>query len=127
MRGPARFVRSGYNKLIQPAAPNAIEIRTNRQQQARAYIAGTRVRVVDVYAMAELQGLSPDDIVDALLHLTLAQVHAALAYYFANREETVRQLREEEDLARQFRTVTGPAPLEAKLPGRESPRDPLPS
>ena len=114
---------------MQPAASNSIEIRPNRQQQAarKRYIAGTRVRVVDIYAMAELRGLSPDEIVDALPHLTLAQVHAALSYYFANREETVRQLREEEDLARQFRALTGPGPLESKLPGRETPRDPLPS
>jgi uncharacterized protein (DUF433 family) len=112
---------------MQPATSNSIEIRSNRENQSRAFIAGTRVRVLDIYAMAELQGLSPDEIVDALPHLNLAQVHAALAHYFANREEIVRQLREEEDLARRLRALTGPGPLEAKLQGGEAPRDPLPS
>jgi uncharacterized protein (DUF433 family) len=40
-----------------------IELRPNRSGQSRAYIAGTRVRVQDIYAMAELQGQSPDEIV----------------------------------------------------------------
>jgi uncharacterized protein (DUF433 family) len=100
---------------MQPAPSNSVEIRSNRENQSRAYIAATRVRVLDIYVMAELQGLTPDEIVDALPHLTLAQVHAALSYYFGNRDEVVRQLREEEDLARRFRALTGPGPLEATL------------
>lgn len=110
-----------------PTDSNSIEIRASRQNQSRAFIAGTRVRVLDIYVMAELQGLSPDEIVDALPHLSLSQVHAALAYYFGNREEIVRQLHEEEDLARHYRALTGRGPLEAKLQGGEAPRDPLPS
>ena len=112
---------------MQPAPSNSIEIRSNRENQSRAYIAATRVRVLDIYVMAELQGLTPDEIVDALPHLTLAQVHAALSYYFGNRDEVVRQLREEEDLVRRFRGLTGPGPLEAKLHGVEAPVDPLSS
>jgi len=104
-----------------------IETRLNRTGQSRAYIAGTRARVLDIYAMHELQGLSPDEIVDSQPHLTLSQVHAALAHHFANREEIVRQFREEDDLARRFRTLTGPGPMEAKLQGSEIPRDTLPS
>ncbi|HEX4129035.1 MAG TPA: DUF433 domain-containing protein [Pirellulales bacterium] len=91
-----------------------IDIRPNRAGEPRAYIAGTRVRVLDVYAMAELQGCTPDEIIQSLPQLTLAQVHAALAHCFSNRDETVRQLRDEEDLVRHFRGMTGPGPLEAK-------------
>jgi len=112
---------------MQPALSTSIEIRSNRNNQSRAYIAATRVRVLDIYVMSELQGLNPDDIVDALPHLTLAQVHAALAYYFSNRDEIVGQLREEEYLARHLRALTGPGPLEAKLQGGETPCDPLSS
>jgi uncharacterized protein (DUF433 family) len=93
-----------------------IEVRPNREGQRRAYLAGTRVRVLDIYAMSELQGLSPDSIVDALPHLTLAQVHAALAYYFANRAEIVEQLHDEQELANRFRAMIGAGPLDAKLP-----------
>jgi hypothetical protein len=75
--------------------------------------------------MAELQGFTPDQIVYELPHLTLAQVHAALAHYFSNRDEIVQQLREEEDLVQRFRASTGAGPIQMKLAatianGRES-------
>jgi len=96
------------------AAPS-IEIRDNRAGQSRAYVAGTRVRVLDVYALSELQGLSPDDIVAAMPHLTLGQVYAALGYYFDHREEIVTQFHEEHALGQASRALTGPGPLEQKL------------
>ena len=61
------------------------------------------VRVQDVALMAEIRGKTPDEIVEALPHLSLAQVHAALSYYFDHREEVQRELREDEDYVRQFR------------------------
>ena len=41
-------------------------------------------------------GLSPEEIADRLGHLSLAQVHAALAYYHANREEIEADIAAEE-------------------------------
>jgi len=49
-------------------------------------IAGTRIRVQDIYICHELHGMSPDEIVDAYPHITLADVHAALAYYYDHRD-----------------------------------------
>ena len=46
-----------------------IEIRKDRAGQDRAYIAGTRVRVQDIYVDSEVLGKSPDEIVAALPHL----------------------------------------------------------
>ena len=46
-------------------------------------IAGTGVTVERVVGWYKL-GLSPEEIADHFGHLTLAQVHAALAYYHAN-------------------------------------------
>jgi uncharacterized protein (DUF433 family) len=43
-------------------------------------VVGTRIRVWDVYVLHERQGMAPDEIIGAYLHLTLADVHAALAY-----------------------------------------------
>jgi uncharacterized protein (DUF433 family) len=62
------------------AALNTIELRPNRSGQPRVFIAGTRVRVQDIYGLSELQGKTPDEIVAALPHLTLHQVHSALAF-----------------------------------------------
>jgi uncharacterized protein (DUF433 family) len=49
-------------------------------------IAGTGVTVRRIVVLHQ-QGLAPDMIADQISHLTLAQVHAALAYYDANRDE----------------------------------------
>ncbi len=61
----------------------------------RPRIAGTGVsirRIVGWYKM----GLSPEEIADQYGHLNLAQVHAALAYYHANRNQIEAELTEEE-------------------------------
>jgi uncharacterized protein (DUF433 family) len=104
-----------------------IELRTNRSGQPRAFIAGTRVRVQDIYAMAELQGLAPDEIVTALPHLSLAQVHAALAYYFDNREAVLDEVRQDQEFVHHFRTMTGPGPLESKLQRKDRDGDSISS
>jgi uncharacterized protein (DUF433 family) len=97
------------------AALNVIELRPNREGQQRAFIAGTRVRVQDIYALSELQGKSPDEIVAALPHLSLFQVHSALAYYFQHRDEILNEIREDEDFAAAMKAKLGPGPLAAKL------------
>jgi uncharacterized protein (DUF433 family) len=52
----------------------------------RPCIAGTRIRVQDVYVWHELEGRSPEEIVTNFPQLSLAAVHATLAYYFDHRE-----------------------------------------
>ncbi|MFN0052920.1 MAG: DUF433 domain-containing protein [Planctomycetales bacterium] len=80
-----------------------IEIRPNRDGQDRAYIAGTRIRVQDIYALAEVQGKTPAEIVLSIPSLTLAQVHSAMSYYFDHRKKIMDELREDEEFVRQFR------------------------
>src|SRR3954469_17879640 len=61
----------------------------------RPKIAGTGLtvgRIVSWYKM----GLTPEEIALEYPHLTLAQVHGALAYYHANREEIEVELAQEE-------------------------------
>ena len=98
-----------------------IEIRKNRRGEDRAYIAGTRVRVRDIYAHSEIHGESPEDIVAALPHLTLAQVHAALSYYFEHREAILDEIRRDDEFVRLMRNKLGPGPLEQKLKGTDAP------
>ena len=49
----------------------------------RPRIAGTGITVRRIVGWYKL-GLSPEEIADRIEHLSLAQVHAALAYYHAN-------------------------------------------
>ncbi len=60
--------------------------RTFGVREGRPRIAGTGVTVKRVVSWYKL-GLDPEEIAEEFGHLTLAQVHAALAYYHANREE----------------------------------------
>lgn len=61
----------------------------------RPRIAGTRFSVQQV-AVLHKEGLSAQEIVSEYEFLTLAQVYAALAYYYANQEEIEAYLAAEE-------------------------------
>lgn len=47
--------------------------------------------------------MSPDEIVNNYPQLSLAGVHAALAFYFDNREELDRQIQEDEELVAELK------------------------
>jgi uncharacterized protein (DUF433 family) len=66
-------------------------------------VAETRIRVQDIVVWTE-QGQSPDEIVTDYPHLTLADIHAALAYYFDHREEIERDIREADELVQRMLT-----------------------
>ena len=102
-----------------------IEIRQNRAGQDRAYLAGTRMRVQDVALTAEFEGRSPDEIVSAFPHLSLAQVHAALAYYFDHREAILEELRQDEEYLRASQAASGPGPLAGQQAVQDPRRDPV--
>ena len=55
-------------------------------QGGRPCIAGTRMMVRTV-AVQHMQGLNAEEILDEFPHLELGQVYAALAYYYANKDE----------------------------------------
>ncbi len=86
----------------QPVAINHIELRPNRDGQLRAYIVGTRVRVQDIACDSEKEGMTPDEIVGGLPHLTLGQVHAALSYYYDHLDEVRESMRADEEFARRM-------------------------
>lgn len=58
-------------------------------------VAGTSVSVQRIAGWYKL-GLSPEEIAENFGHLSLAQVHAALAYYHSNREEIEGDFRDED-------------------------------
>jgi uncharacterized protein (DUF433 family) len=64
----------------------------------KACIDDTRVSVADVVALLK-QGLGDRQIIDRYPSLNLAQVHAAISYYYENPEELDRDLAEDDDAA----------------------------
>jgi uncharacterized protein (DUF433 family) len=70
-------------------------------------IKGTRIRVLDIAIEYERMGRSPGQIAEAHPGLSLAQVHAALTYYYEHVEEIDRAIRAERKLVEQVRLATG--------------------
>lgn len=75
----------------------------------RPRVAGTRIRVENVVRWTE-QGMLPDDIVASYPQLTPADVHAALAFYFVNREDIDAQIREDEQFVEAMKAKQGAPP-----------------
>ena len=86
-------------------------------------ISGTGIRVWDVYVLHERQGRTPDEIVAAYPHLSLADVHAALAYYWDNKDAIDQQMKEADEFVERLKAENGPGPLARKLAATESGRD----
>jgi uncharacterized protein (DUF433 family) len=62
----------------------------------KACIDDTRISVVDVVALLK-QGLGDQQIVERYPSLSLAQIHAAISYYYENREELEANLAKDDD------------------------------
>lgn len=72
----------------------------------RPIVAGTSLRVSDIATYHIFGGLSPEELA-VQFHLDLAQVHAALSYYFTHR--TVQaEIRESAEQAEKWRQVLSP-------------------
>ena len=57
-----------------------------------AWLAGTKVKVLEVALDKIAHGWSPDEIHFQHPHLSLAQIHAALTWYYENREDIDEQI-----------------------------------
>src|SRR5262245_27173658 len=83
----------------------------------RACIAGHRIRVQDIVGWHEKRGYSPDEIVDMFPGITLADVHAALTYYWDHREEIEAEFQKDDEWAEKIQ-ATIPSKIPAELRGR---------
>jgi len=69
--------------------------RTSGIKDGTPHIAGTGVTIRTIVHW-QRSGLSPEQIATRIGHLSLAQVHAALAFYYVNQEAMDREMAEEE-------------------------------
>jgi uncharacterized protein (DUF433 family) len=67
----------------------------------RPCIAGTKVSVQRIAVLTQ-EGLSPAEIADEYPQISLAQVHAALTYYYANQARIDEALAQEKSLYEQL-------------------------
>ncbi|MBI4822862.1 MAG: DUF433 domain-containing protein [Nitrospirae bacterium] len=59
-------------------------------------IAGTRTRLSNIIAYYKL-GFSPEDLAREFPHLSLAQIHDALSYYYEHQSEIDREIDEDSE------------------------------
>ncbi|NEQ36441.1 MAG: DUF433 domain-containing protein [Okeania sp. SIO3I5] len=80
----------------------------------KPHIKGHRIRVQDIVIWHEQMKMSPDEIIYHYPSLTLADVYAALAYYYDNLDEIRQQIRDSEAYIQEVAAKT-PSILEGKL------------
>lgn len=65
-------------------------------RSGRPIIAGTRMAVQDIAIGITVKGYSIDEMITHYPHLNRAQIHAALAYYYAHQDEIDQQIAADE-------------------------------
>ncbi len=81
-------------------------------------IDGHRVKVAHVAICHERMGMSADEIATAHPSISLAQIHAALAYYFDHKAEIDADIEEGERFAAAMKAETPPSRLRKLLEAR---------
>jgi uncharacterized protein (DUF433 family) len=89
-------------------------------------IAGTRIRVQDIYHWHELQGLSADEITSRFPQLQMADVYAALAYFWDHHNEMQQQMAAETAFVDAMKRDSI-SPLKQKLSGSDAKNNPVSS
>jgi uncharacterized protein (DUF433 family) len=91
------------------------------------HILGHRIKVRHVAVWHEQMGMTPTEIA-ATYGLTLAQVHAALAYYYDHKEPIQAAIEDERRFVEELKAKSSPSKLQRLLAARkpDAPDDPLP-
>ena len=94
---------------------STVAIHIKLDENEVAWIDDTRIKVIEVAIDKIANGSSPEETHFHYPHLSLAQIHAALTYYYDNQEEfdaeIARQLQEISEL----RAKAGDTALHARL------------
>jgi uncharacterized protein (DUF433 family) len=69
----------------------------------RPRIAGTRLKVQHIALEYEYLGWPPDQICDAHPAIGLPEIHAAISYYYAHKEEIDQAIRDDREFADRLR------------------------
>ena len=79
------------------------------------YLAGTRIKVVEVALDRLAHHWDADEIQRQHPHLSLGQIHSALAYYYDHQEQMDRAIAEDLRQVEAIRADLGESPIRAKL------------
>jgi uncharacterized protein (DUF433 family) len=92
------------------------------------HILGHRIKVRHVAVWHEQMGMTPTEIAATYPTITLAQVHAALAYYYDHKDEIRAAIEEERRFVEDLKAKSPPSKLQQLLQARkpDAPDDSLP-
>jgi uncharacterized protein (DUF433 family) len=101
--------------MSQPAtaAPTYPHLSTNAD--GVPVIAGTTMKVVELVTAHLAHGWSPEELHFQFPHLSLGQIHSALAYYWDHKDELDAEMHRRARYAEQARREAGPSAVKAKL------------
>jgi uncharacterized protein (DUF433 family) len=80
-----------------------------------AWISGTRTKAIEVALDKVAYGWSPEEIHFQHNHLSLAQIHAALAYYYEHQAELDDEMKQQAERAREWAETTKDSPGRERL------------
>ena len=89
----------------------------------KPHIIGHRIKVQHIVLWHERLGLSPDEIVSQHPGLSLADVYAALAYYWDHRAEIDADIKADEEYVARLQAQAPPSLLQQKLALRHAQDD----
>ncbi|QEG33538.1 DUF433 domain-containing protein [Bythopirellula goksoeyrii] len=98
---------------MSPVITQHIEMMPSALHGEKAVIAGTRIRVMDVYTWHVEMGKSAQQIVEEFPHLKLADIYAAMTYYWDNEEYMKEQMNRENKAAEEATNQNPPKLPEA--------------
>lgn len=84
-------------------------------EQGVAWISGTRVKVIEVALDKLAHGSSPEEIHFQYPHLSLSQIHAALAYYYDHQTELDEEIQKRWQEVNQLAAQETNSPLQQRL------------
>jgi uncharacterized protein (DUF433 family) len=87
-------------------------------EQGIPWIRAANTKVVELVADVKAHGWSPEELTFQHPHLTLGQVHSALAFYWDHRDEIDADLARQEEYVERLRAEMGDSPVVAKLRAR---------
>jgi uncharacterized protein (DUF433 family) len=97
-----------------PSQPHVSVEHIELNDKGVAKLVGHRIKVKDLVATMQFQGYTTEQLhSEAYPHLSRAQVHAALAYYYDHRAEIDDQIRRDNEFADEMRAKLEPQSREA--------------
>ncbi|MEP7338292.1 MAG: DUF433 domain-containing protein [Acidobacteriota bacterium] len=97
-----------------------IQLKTQIELDERgvAWVSGTKVKVIEVATDKLAHGSSPEEMHFQYPHLSLSQIHAALACYYNNQDEFDTEIIRQANWARELSEQAKDSPLRRKLEER---------